>query len=162
MSDPADHSQSRPTEPSSWVLATESALRRAGGRSTRSRRGILLALDSSSEGLSGEELLSALDDAGLQTARSTVYRTLDTLRRIGAVDTVHPAPEQHRYLPRRSRHQHHLVCESCGTVMTFDGCDLEDDLIAAASATGFQVSGHTLEIFGACRDCTPVRDPAGL
>ncbi len=156
MPDPTHHTQTETAAPSPWVLATEAALRRSGGRSTRSRRGILLALDSAPEGLSGEELLSALDDAGLQIARSTVYRTLDTLRQIGAVDTVHPAPEQHRYLPRRSRHQHHLVCESCGLVMTFDGCDLEDDLIAAASAAGFQVSGHTLEIFGACRDCSQI------
>ncbi len=154
MPDPAAHPKTDSPAPSPWVLATESALRRSGGRSTRSRRGILLALDSAPEGLSGEELLSALDAAGLQTARSTVYRTLDTLRQIRAVDTVHPAPEQHRYLARRSLHQHHLVCESCGTVTTFDGCDLEDDLIAAASASGFQVSGHTLEIFGACRDCS--------
>ncbi len=90
--DRTDHPQPDRAEPSPWVLATESALRRAGGRSTRSRRGILLALDSAPEGLSGEELLAALDHADLQTARSTVYRTLDTLRRIGAVDTVHPAP----------------------------------------------------------------------
>jgi Fur family ferric uptake transcriptional regulator len=160
MPDPAAHPEIDTAAPSPWVLATESALRRSGGRSTRSRRGILLALDSAPEGLSGEELLSALDAAGLNTARSTVYRTLDTLRRIGAVDTVHPAPEQHRYLPRRSLHQHHLVCESCGTVTTFDGCDLEDDLIAAASASGFQVSGHTLEIFGACRNCSPASTSA--
>lgn len=151
-----------PPETSRWVERTESALRDAGGRSTGSRRGILRMLDASEAGMSAEELLLALEKAGVPTARSTVYRTLDTLREIGAVDTVHPNPEHHRYLARRSSHQHHLVCEACSTVTTFDGCDLEDHLIATAVATGFRVRRHTLEIFGICGECgAPAEDAAG-
>ena len=142
-------------EASRWVEATEAALRRAGGRSTAARRGILRLLDAAEGGMSAEELLAALGAAGLPAARSTVYRTLDTLREIGAVETVHPNPEHHRYLARRSSHQHHLVCEVCGTVTTFDGCDLEDEVIAAAVATGFRVRQHTLEILGSCAECGP-------
>ena len=143
------------TEASRWVAATEAALRRAGGRSTAARRGILRLLDAAASGMSAEELLLALGAAGLPAARSTVYRTLDTLREIGAVETVHPNPEHHRYLARRSAHQHHLVCEVCGTVTTFDGCELEDEVIAAAVATGFRVRRHTLEILGSCAECGP-------
>jgi Fur family transcriptional regulator, ferric uptake regulator len=142
-------------EASRWVATTEAALRRAGGRSTAARRGILGLLDAADGGMSAEELLLALGAAGLPAARSTVYRTLDTLREIGAVETVHPDPEHHRYLARRSAHQHHLVCEICGTVTTFDGCDLEDEVIAAAVATGFRVRRHTLEILGSCAECGP-------
>ena len=148
------------TAASRWVAATEAALRRAGGRSTVARRAILSLLDAAEGGMSAEELLAALGTAGLPAARSTVYRTLDTLREIGAVETVHPNPEHHRYLARRSAHQHHLVCEVCGTVTTFDGCDLEDEVIVAAVATGFRVRQHTLEILGNCRDCVPVTGDA--
>ncbi|MBM4436096.1 MAG: transcriptional repressor [Actinobacteria bacterium] len=133
------------------------ALHREGGRATRQRRMILEVIDAAPKGISAEELTSSLARTGVRAARSTIYRTLDTLRRIGAVELVHRRPEHHRYLARRSAHQHHVVCEACGAVGVFEGCQVERALDAIGAKTGFAVERHTLELFGRCPDCEPAR-----
>ncbi len=85
-------------------------------------------------------------------ARSTVYRTLDTLRAMGAIEIVHPTPKHHCSLARRTPHQRHIVCESCGRLAVVDGCAFHRVVEAIESETGFDVERHTLEVFGRCAD----------
>ena len=138
---------------SRWIRETLASFRSLGGRSTRQRRRILEAIDAAPAGVSAEELVSEVGAAAGQPARSTVYRTLDTLREIGAVEVVHPSPEHHRYIARRTPHQHHIVCEDCGYLAVLDGCAFDEMMAAVQRATGFAVTRHTLEIFGACEVC---------
>ncbi len=140
---------------SRWIRETLASFRSLGGRSTRQRRRILEAIDAAPAGVSAEELVSEVGTAAGQPARSTVYRTLDTLREIGAVEVVHPSPEHHRYIARRTPHQHHIVCEGCGRLAVLDGCAFDEMIAAVQRTTGFAVTRHTLEIFGACEACRP-------
>ena len=138
---------------SRWIRETLASFRTLGGRSTRQRRRILEAIDAAPAGVSAEELVTEVGASAGLLARSTVYRTLDTLREIGAVDVVHPSPEHHRYLARRTSHQHHIVCEGCGRLAVLDGCAFDQMMAAVEHGTGFAVTRHTLEIFGACEAC---------
>ena len=112
---------------STWISRTLAALRSAGGRVTDQRRLILAEIDAAPAGMSAEELVAAVRQADGDASRSTVYRTLDLLREIDAVETVHPSPEQHRYLARRTPDQHHVVCEQCSSVALIDRLHIRHD-----------------------------------
>ena len=57
-----------------------------------------------------------------------------------------------------SSHHHHLICTTCGAIEDFVVPeDVEEQLsralAGAAKRHKFAVSGHTLDLFGTCRDC---------
>ena len=139
---------------STWISRTLAALRSAGGRVTDQRRLILAEIDAAPAGMSAEELVAAVRQADGDASRSTVYRTLDLLREIDAVETVHPSPEQHRYLARRTPDQHHVVCEQCSSVALIDRCTFDTTTTTEIERqTGFAITGHVLEVFGLCGAC---------
>jgi Fur family ferric uptake transcriptional regulator len=84
---------------------------------------------------------------------STVYRTLDVLRRMrlvtgtdmGSGDVVFEwAPEQPH---------HHLICSSCGDVVELGHDYLQDFESRVGADFGFRPDLHHFAIFGVCRHC---------
>lgn len=63
------------------------------------------------------------------------------------------AEGEHAYVPVEQGHQHHLVCKSCGSVVAFEGCDIETLLGGLARRLNFRVDGHWLEAYGVCQAC---------
>jgi Fur family ferric uptake transcriptional regulator len=57
------------------------------------------------------------------------------------------------YEPRRAEHRHNLVCSCCQRAIPVDGCPLDEFVKTLGERTGFDVTGHRLEIYGLCRDC---------
>jgi Fur family ferric uptake transcriptional regulator len=78
----------------------------------------------------------------------TIYRTLDLLSEIGAVRRL-DLGDGPRY-ELAEDHHHHLICESCGGVSEFERCPLE---LRRLRGVDFEISSHTLEIYGRCADC---------
>jgi len=85
-------------------------------------------------------------------SRTTVYRTLETLVRLGLITKAcHPGGVT-RY-DRRIELHHHLVCMRCDAVV-----DISDDRFDAlpipdTSAYGFEVSDHQVQLRGLCKTC---------
>jgi Fur family ferric uptake transcriptional regulator len=78
----------------------------------------------------------------------TIYRTLDLLSEIGAVRRL-DLGDGPRY-ELAEDHHHHLICESCGGVSEFERCPLD---LRRLRGVDFEISSHTLEIYGRCADC---------
>jgi len=87
------------------------------------------------------------DELGL----ATVYRTVDLLRRTGAVRPL-AGDARPAYVRCEPGHHHHLICLACGAVE-------ETDLCGAPSPAelrrryGFFAEGHELDVYGTCADC---------
>jgi Fur family transcriptional regulator, ferric uptake regulator len=84
---------------------------------------------------------------------STVYRTLDVLKRMrlvtatdmGAGDVVFEwAPEEPH---------HHLICTSCSNVKELENAYLDSFEERIRNDFGFAPDLHHFAIFGLCRDC---------
>ena len=58
-----------------------------------------------------------------------------------------------RYLVSRSGHHHHLVCTGCGAVQDLDQCAVSGALREVADASGYEIEGHWLELYGRCAAC---------
>jgi Fur family ferric uptake transcriptional regulator len=82
---------------------------------------------------------------------ATVYRTVELLRRTGAVRPL-AGDARPAYVRCEPGHHHHLVCLSCGGVE-------ETELCGAPSTTqllrryGFRAEAHEFEIYGTCARC---------
>ena len=121
-----------------------------GYRDTEPRRLVISAAAAQSRPFTAEELCSALPCVG----RATVYRGLRLLVETEQVCRVLLEDRELRYQLSHQGHHHHMLCAVCGASADLAGCDVEDTLREAAAAAGFQMSGHWLEVYGRCTDCS--------
>ena len=135
----------------SWTeLATE-ALAQAGFRSGGGRRRVLDLLGSEDCALTALEIDRRLPEVG----RATVYRALDQLDSLGLVQKVDLGAEAAGYerIDPEGHHHHHIVCERCGEVATFEDEDLERVINRLARRVDFDVDGHDVTLRGECPEC---------
>jgi Fur family ferric uptake transcriptional regulator len=88
--------------------------------------------------------------------RATVYRTLNSLKRLGLVDELdlmHVTGERHFYEVRPSAFHIHLVCTACGGVEEPGGAFWEDLKRRVETETGFAPEVVRLEMGGLCSRC---------
>lgn len=122
-------------------------------RETKQRREVLEALEGG-DALPAQELHGRLRGRGSKIGLATVYRTLHLLEREGSIDVLREDPTEARYRLCSPVHHHHLVCESCGTVVEIPECDVDEWADKVGRAHGFQVRGHRAEIIGLCARCS--------
>jgi len=131
-------------------------LRDEGYRITQPRTVIVDAILAQESGFTADGLYDALRGvAGV--GRATVFRTLDTLTRLGYLRRLHGADGCHQYVRATPGHYHHLVCTHCGRVVEFDGCSVSAMTDTIAAHTQFRIESHNLELFGVCPDCQHAR-----
>ena len=118
-------------------------IRGRGYKATPQRLAVLAALGAQQHQRL-EEIRARCPEVGLVT----IYRTLDLLSGIGAVRRL-DLGDGPRY-ELAEDHHHHLVCESCGDVSEFERCPLD---LGRLRGMDFEVSSHTLEIYGRCAAC---------
>ena len=120
-----------------------------GYRVTPSRRAVIAAILARKNHFSADELAKRCRGAG----RATVFRTIRLLSDLGVVCRVIMDDGSPRYLVSRSGHHHHLVCTGCGTVQDLDQCAVSGALREVADASGYEIEGHWLELYGRCAAC---------
>lgn len=139
-----------------WTERVVENLSGEGHRLTGPRRAILEYILRYSVPFTAEELLADLQKEQIHVGRATVYRTLELLHTHQWLSLVHRPEGEHGYVVAEPGHQHHLVCRSCGSVIAFQGCELETLLGGLAERLNFRIEGHWLEAFGVCRACQRV------
>jgi Fe2+ or Zn2+ uptake regulation protein len=84
---------------------------------------------------------------------STVYRTLQKLKKLGAIDEHHFDDAHHHYELKSSEEHHHLVCLNCGKIIEFEYPFSTYIKRNVAAAKGFQITSTEVEVSGYCSDC---------
>ena len=136
-----------------WSERVLEDLAMQGSRLTGPRRQILDHVLRYAVPFTAEELITDLQRSNLQVGRATVYRTLDLLQSGGWLRLVHRPGGEHGYVVGEPGHQHHLVCRSCGTVIMFEGCELDALLGGLAERLHFRIDDHWVEASGVCHAC---------
>ena len=125
-----------------------------GARNTRQRAAVVDILQDIDRFASAQSIHRELTDRGQKVGLTTVYRTLQTLTEVGAVDALNSETGETLYRHcLTDRHHHHLVCTNCGRSEEIDGGPVEEWAKETAEKYGFQLSGHDAEVFGVCRTC---------
>jgi Fur family ferric uptake transcriptional regulator len=127
----------------------------AGYRLTQPRRQVADLVSGRTASFTAADLMADAQRRGVRIGRATVFRALDTLAELGALERLELADGEHAYVTcePRSRHHHHVVCRRCGRASEIVGCDLEPWARQVQRATGYEVDTHRIELYGMCPDC---------
>lgn len=124
-------------------------------RKTSQRAEIADLLSGTDEFVSAQELHASLRSSGSTVGLATVYRALQEMTTVGAVDAVRN--ENGEVLYRRCAvpsHHHHLVCRTCGRTQEISAPGVEQWARTVADEFGYTDVDHNVELFGRCASCT--------
>jgi Fur family ferric uptake transcriptional regulator len=140
------------------------ALKGRGYRVTAPRRALLRLLSEAREPLSVQEMcrgVNAASSAAPDPSEGpvnlvTIYRFANLLVELGLARRVEFGQGYYRYEraePEDGPHHHHLVCQRCGKIEDFLGCDVAALASRLEAESGFKVERHQLELYGTCPGC---------
>ena len=121
-------------------------------RSTKQRKAVAEVLATISKFSSAQEVHSILFSRGEKVGLATVYRTLQALAETGAIDVLRNDGEA-LYRACSNDHHHHLVCTGCNRTTEISAPEVEVWTEKIAREQGYVISGHTIEVFGLCKNC---------
>jgi len=125
-----------------------------GYRLTPQRIMVISAIEDSDGHISAEEIYAQVIAKYPNVNISTVYRTLELLKRLGLVTETDLGEGRVRYHPAGKGHHHHLVCQECGAIIDLDESILSDLKSALLREYQFSADLRHLAIFGRCVKCS--------
>ena len=131
-----------------------SKLSEQGYRLTPQRMMVLSAIENSDNHISAEEIYVQVVAKYPHVNISTVYRTLELLKRLGLVTETDLGGGRVRYHPADKGHHHHLVCQECGRIIDLDESVLSSVKSRLLREYKFSADLRHLAIFGRCAKCS--------
>jgi len=87
--------------------------------------------------------------------RASVFRTIKLFSEIWYLRKIHlwDGKELSYEVEHDHHHHEHMKCNSCGDVLSFESKNICSKLFSEAKKIGFQISEHSIWIFGTCKNC---------
>lgn len=131
-----------------------SQLRKAGLKITHPRVKILNILETSAKRhWSAEDVFKELLAANEEVGIATVYRVLTQFESAGIVTRHHFEGGHSVFELEDDEHHDHLVCIACGKIEEFHDEVIEERQLKLAESKGFQLTDHSLYLYGKCKNC---------
>jgi len=134
-------------------MSCHEILREKGHRLTPQRMLVIKALHNADKHISAEEIYKQLHRRYPYANISTVYRTLELLKKLNLVTEADFGEECVRYHVTEKGHHHHLVCHSCGKIIDLEEFTLHPLKDTLLQKYGFDADLRHLAISGECRGC---------
>lgn len=128
-----------------------------GLRNTSQRALILEIVRQGNGHLDADEVYRRARQKKPRLSLSTVYRTMQTLKRLDLIEEVHIDETHHHYEIKRSSEHHHLVCIGCGRVIEFRYPLTEQVKKNVPEASDFEITGSEIRMTGYCGSCQKKR-----
>jgi Fur family ferric uptake transcriptional regulator len=96
----------------------------------------------------------------LGIGRATVFRSIDVLEAVGAIERLDLQNGGHAYVACVPTHHHHVICSRCARATEIGDLGLGAVAREVARRTGYRVDEHRLELFGLCPACQAAATPA--
>jgi len=136
------------------VLTTSrKALNAAGMRVTNQRALIMEIIRQGKGHLDADEIYRRARERVPRLSLSTVYRTLQMLKKLGLVEELHFDEGHHHYEAKPSAEHHHLLCLSCGRVIEFHYPLSRYIKRNVPEAKGFDIAETEVRMSGYCSKC---------
>jgi Fur family ferric uptake transcriptional regulator len=138
-----------------WAEHAMQELQGAGYRQGEARRAVVELLAKQDCALTAQQIEEGLLSRDQAVGRASVYRAIEQLESLRLVQRVDVGTGTASYEPVRptGEHHHHLVCDSCGTLVPFEDPRLERAIDRVSRDTSFEVSDHDVTLRGLCRSC---------
>ena len=129
------------------------AFQRNGYRLTEPGRAVAGLIAEHEGHFTAADLVAHARARRLGLGRATVFRALDVLVELDAIERIDLPSGEHAYVGCEPAHHHHVVCERCGKTTEIDDRGVRDIVRAVERRTGFRIDSHRLELFGRCAAC---------
>jgi len=130
------------------------ALENAGYRLTGPRRVLAdLIADRGGSTFTAADLVADVHARRLGIGRATVFRAIDLLVSVGAVERVDLPNGEHAYVACMAAHHHHVICARCARSTEIGDLGLGAVAREVSRRTGYRIDEHRLELFGLCPAC---------
>lgn len=103
--------------------------------------------------LSVEEVYKLLLNENSDIGLATVYRVLTQFENAGILMRHHFDEGRATYELQEGRHHDHVVCVRCGKVEEFVDPEIERAQRQVAARKGYELTDHSLVLYGVCSDC---------
>lgn len=137
---------------------TRRALNAPGLRITHQRALILEVIRRRQGHLDADEIYRRAREKQPRLSLSTVYRTLQTLKKLGLVEELHFDEEHHHYEIKPSAEHHHLTCLGCGQVVEFQYPLARLVKRNVPEVKNFAITQTELYLAGYCAKCRQERE----
>jgi Fur family ferric uptake transcriptional regulator len=129
-------------------------LRKAGLKVTLPRLKVLEILENTKQRhLSAEDVYKALLDMGEEIGLATVYRVLTQFEAAGLVSRLSIDGGHAVFEIEDGTHHDHMLCVRCNAIEEFTDEIIEERQRAIATEKGFEMTDHSLYIYGVCKQC---------
>ena len=133
--------------------AAQTALEDAGYRRTGARRVIADLIAARNGPFTAADLAEDARARRERIGRATIFRTLDLLADLQAVERLDLPTGEHAYVACEPVHHHHVVCSNCGASRDVDDAGWRSVVRDIERTTGYRIDDHRLELFGLCPRC---------
>ena len=135
------------------VESSRATLNVTGTRVT-SQRALILEIIRRGQGhLDADEIYRRARKSQPRLSLSTVYRTVQALKKLGLIEELHFDDSHHHYEVKPSTEHHHLVCLGCGKVIEFAYPLSRHVKRNIAEAKDFDIVETELRMKGYCSRC---------
>ena len=139
---------------SAWTDHALTTLETEGYRAGAARRTVVELLGRQHCCLSAKEITDALRAEGREVGLASVYRALEVLDQLKLVQRLDAGEGVVRYEPAVEDHHHHIVCEVCGGVASYEDEALERAIHDLGERLSWTVETHDVVLRGRCPSCT--------
>ena len=144
------HSRSQDIE-----LRLMTGLREKGYKLTPQRREIIKVLSQDTSHPGARDILRKVRKVVPRTSMSTVYYTLDMMKKEGLIRELEFYDADNRYDITVSNHLN-LICMNCGKIEDFEG-ELPISSEMVKKKTGFEPVNMRFEYYGYCKECKSMK-----
>ncbi len=129
-------------------------LKKVGLKATLPRLKVLEILEQQGEEhhLTAEDVYKILIDQGEEVGLATVYRVLTQFEQAGIVRRLNFENNISKFELDTGDNHDHIVCMKTGKVKEFVDPVIEERIKEIAREKGYDLSGHSLVIYGNCKD----------
>lgn len=137
------------------ITAEAKEIQESGLRVTEPRKKILHIFESNKDQhFTAEMIYLELKKQKENASLATIYRVLTQFEEVGLL-VKHNFEGDHAIFELKKKcHHDHLVCTSCGKIIEFLDDSIEARQCKVAKDLGFEVTNHSLTIFGYCSECS--------
>jgi Fur family transcriptional regulator, ferric uptake regulator len=129
-------------------------LRKAGLKVTLPRLKVLEILETTKQRhLSAEDVYKSLLEMGEEIGLATVYRVLTQFESAGLVSRLSIDGGHAVFEIEDGTHHDHMLCVRCNGIEEFTDEVIEERQRAITAERGFEMTDHSLYIYGICKQC---------
>ena len=137
------------------IAELKKIVKQKGLKYTEQREIVLNILLHAEDHLTAEEVYNLVKDHYPESniGIATVYRALSFLEEVDLISSIAFGTDGKKYESNDKSHHDHLICTKCGKIIEFFDKEIEDRQDKIANDNGFEITGHSMQLYGICEDC---------